>query len=341
MPIRPTLVDVARRAGVSKATAHRALVYGRRVSEETRRRVEAAAAEVGYRPDPALSMLARQRWQITGPAKSLTLAIVHNHPPDLPNIPESLFRQIEFAARAEGFDIEVYNRHHFPNGLALTKHLVNSRVSGVLLPGIKYDQPPLDLNWDEFCAVNVTTGIFSPSVPTVRNDYFATTLAVLEKIWARGYRRIGALFHREDQPAPDDERRYAALHYFQLKHAHEAEALPPCDCPFEDAASSVAWFRKHQPDAVFGFSAADYYALAEAGIDMESVGFAGLIIQPHTPHLAGLRNCFPEICLAAIRKLDAMLRFNDRGLRERPEQVVLEAAWQEGSSLPDKNHLRR
>jgi LacI family transcriptional regulator len=59
--IRSTLQDVAREAGVSLATADRA-VHGRTgVSERTSVRVNAAVAKLGYRPDPAAARLARNR----------------------------------------------------------------------------------------------------------------------------------------------------------------------------------------------------------------------------------------------------------------------------------------
>ena len=62
------LADVARLAGVSAATASRALA-GRRthpVAETTRRRVELAAAELGYRPNPLARGLRARRTSMIG-----------------------------------------------------------------------------------------------------------------------------------------------------------------------------------------------------------------------------------------------------------------------------------
>lgn len=47
----PTIVDVAARAGVSRATASRALSNYGRINAETKAAVQAAAAELGYRPN--------------------------------------------------------------------------------------------------------------------------------------------------------------------------------------------------------------------------------------------------------------------------------------------------
>ncbi|MDN5852264.1 MAG: LacI family transcriptional regulator, partial [Actinomycetia bacterium] len=56
-----TLSDVSRRAGVSPATASRVLNGERYVSSASRMRVEAAARELGYVPNPAARDLSRAR----------------------------------------------------------------------------------------------------------------------------------------------------------------------------------------------------------------------------------------------------------------------------------------
>jgi DNA-binding LacI/PurR family transcriptional regulator len=61
-PERPTLAAVARRAGVSASTASIAFSGAGPVSDETRRRVRAAALELGYAgPDPRAQSLRRGR----------------------------------------------------------------------------------------------------------------------------------------------------------------------------------------------------------------------------------------------------------------------------------------
>ncbi len=59
---RPTLLDVARAAGVSRSTVSYAYNQPDRLSDETRARVLAAAREVGYAgPDPMAASLRRGR----------------------------------------------------------------------------------------------------------------------------------------------------------------------------------------------------------------------------------------------------------------------------------------
>jgi LacI family transcriptional regulator len=61
MPLRASLIDVAREAGVSPATVDRVLHGRAGVRAPTAERVSQAAHRLGYRPDPAAARLARAR----------------------------------------------------------------------------------------------------------------------------------------------------------------------------------------------------------------------------------------------------------------------------------------
>jgi DNA-binding LacI/PurR family transcriptional regulator len=63
---RPTLQDVAARAGVSRALVSIVVRNAPGASEATRARVLAVAAELGYRPDVNARLLARQRSRLLG-----------------------------------------------------------------------------------------------------------------------------------------------------------------------------------------------------------------------------------------------------------------------------------
>ena len=68
-PSSPTSLDVARRAGVSRSIVSGVLngsLSTMRVSAETRERIIAAAAELGYTPNPVARALRRQRSNVLG-----------------------------------------------------------------------------------------------------------------------------------------------------------------------------------------------------------------------------------------------------------------------------------
>lgn len=61
MPGRVTIKDLARAAGVSTTTVSLALRDDARISQATRARVQAVAAQLGYSRDPALAALVALR----------------------------------------------------------------------------------------------------------------------------------------------------------------------------------------------------------------------------------------------------------------------------------------
>ena len=63
---RPTLADVAQRAGVSRALVSIVMRDVPGASAATRLRVRQAAEEIGYRPDPRARMLRSQRANLLG-----------------------------------------------------------------------------------------------------------------------------------------------------------------------------------------------------------------------------------------------------------------------------------
>ena len=63
---RPTIKDVAKRAGVSKTTVSHVINNTRFVEEETRQRVLQAIAELGYRPSSAARSLTTNRTETIG-----------------------------------------------------------------------------------------------------------------------------------------------------------------------------------------------------------------------------------------------------------------------------------
>ncbi len=94
---RPTINDVARLAQVSKKTVSRVINQSLSVSVETRERVEAVIAELGYSPDPQAQGLAFRR--------SFVIGFIYNNPN--PQYIVNAQQGILDAARQRGFELMV------------------------------------------------------------------------------------------------------------------------------------------------------------------------------------------------------------------------------------------
>ena len=121
---RPTIVDVARRSGVSKSTVSNVIRDAANVSDETRRRVLEAVDELGYRPNALARQLVQQR--------TSTIGVVVG---DLTNpIYSELVKLLERHALARGYTTMVSNTDGHPEReAARIEALLERRVAGIAM----------------------------------------------------------------------------------------------------------------------------------------------------------------------------------------------------------------
>jgi LacI family transcriptional regulator len=132
---RLRLVDVAERAGVSLATASRALAGRDGVSEEVASRVRQVSRELGYVANPYARTLA-------GGASSTVGLVVHQI--DDPYFSEIAGGVIEVAGE-EGLFVQICHSGRDPEQeLRQLRHLVAQRVGIILIAGSGYNDPGVE-----------------------------------------------------------------------------------------------------------------------------------------------------------------------------------------------------
>lgn len=121
----PAMTDVARLAGVSHQTVSRVLNDHPNVKEQTRLRVRAAIAELGYRPNRAARALVTGRSQLIGVvARNSTLFG-----------PATMLSEFEQAAAEAGFAVSVGSVHELDRSsisAVVDRHL-DQRVAGLVV----------------------------------------------------------------------------------------------------------------------------------------------------------------------------------------------------------------
>jgi LacI family transcriptional regulator len=189
---RPTQVDVARLAGVSRATVSYVLnraTNGRvPISDETRQRVLEAMAELGYEPD------ARAQALRSGNTNTIALII-----PDLRNPHFCEYATgIEEAARASGYHlllssttmndeyaVEIFkdlSRRRFDGLIIASSFILESREAQATLEQVRKRGLPI-VEMDE-----------NYGVDSVSADYHEATKEVMSYLLSLGHRRIGLIY---------------------------------------------------------------------------------------------------------------------------------------------------
>lgn len=119
-----TIVDLAKKLGLSKSTVSRAFRDNVDINPTTKARILAMAEEIGFSPNVYASSLKAN--------KSLTIAII------IPEFGNKFFSQaikgIEAVARSKGYHTLIYvTDHQVQNEASIVRSLANGRVDGVII----------------------------------------------------------------------------------------------------------------------------------------------------------------------------------------------------------------
>lgn len=180
-----SIIDVARRAGVSKSTVSRVLTQDPRVRPATRARIEESIRELGYQPNGLARSLVRGR------TRTLGLVVF-----DLSNpFFGLLVRGVEEAARARDYNVLIGDSAgSVAQQQDCLSMLTERRVDGVLIAPIHAKEDELAIIRGaglKAVLVNSTAGddtVSSVGTDNVRGGYLAT-----QHLLSLGHRRIGFL----------------------------------------------------------------------------------------------------------------------------------------------------
>jgi len=195
--MRPTLSDVAKLAGVSVATASRALSNPDLVADGTRRAVRDAASSCGYK----INLVARSlRIQRTDTLLVLAPCIDDSFYP-------AVVRSIEETAQAMGYAIIVgFTMKPEKHREAYGELLSAGRVDGMLVmdggSGVeRFTGPQPDLP-----VVQVFDRIYDVPVPVVRVDEQQVAELAVHQLASMGHRRIAHISGSPDHPSARQRR---------------------------------------------------------------------------------------------------------------------------------------
>ena len=185
---RPKSEDVAARAGVSRTTVSFVLNDrpGASISQATRERVLAAAAELGYQPHAAARGLAAGRSHTIG----LVMRQSAEQVAEDALLAETL-RGISTAARAEGFRVlvEPFGANDGDYGdLLRTRH-----ADGLIVSGPRVDDAELQRLVASGAPVVLQGSLAGLDVSSVDVDNVAAAKSAVRHLLALGHRRIGCV----------------------------------------------------------------------------------------------------------------------------------------------------
>jgi len=189
----PTMLDVAKLAGVSQTTVSFVINGYSEIPNETKDRVMAAIAELGYRPNTVAQSLRTQRSGIIGFVTD-EIAITP--------FAGKIFEGAQDVAWEQGKILLLVNTKRDPLlQITAINMLMDRRVEGIIFATMYHRaiDPPKELY--EVPSVLLDCYVEDESLPSVIPDEFGGAFTATSTLLEKGHRRVGFVQNVDDIPA--------------------------------------------------------------------------------------------------------------------------------------------
>ncbi len=339
-PRPPTLQDIANAAGVGKTTVSLALRNDPRLRLETRERIQAVAAEMGYRANATVAALMAQLRASRTSTYQATLGLINASSERDWLKAYSTFRAWVTGALRRATQLG-YGLDDFwlcEPGISpsrLGSILASRNIRGLVITGV-VNHRSLPVGLDELCTrlPSVVVGLRTtrPQLHCATNDQFATALDAMEEVLKLGYRRPGLVI--EAQVDANVDYRFSAGFGVGQNKLPRAQRLPLCDFDRSNPAAFEGWFTKHRPDVIVGLHEEVMAWLA--GMKIRVPRDVGLVHLDRTADMegwAGMDQGNDQVGVAAIDIIVGQIHRNESGIPASARSLMVESTWVAGGTV--------
>ncbi|WP_221033191.1 LacI family DNA-binding transcriptional regulator [Actomonas aquatica] len=336
----PSMETIAAAAGVATSTVSRALKGDARISPQTSRRIREITERLGYRPNPLVSALMTQLRYGHPPVARCNLAWLDFFPGpedwrDDP-VQVAFWQGAQRQAQRLGYAINrIRTQDKSPKRLAGQLH--SRGIQGVLVP--PFDESDglattIPLPLDSLTIVGVGTRFEKPALHYSSDDQFEYGRMAVQKLWERGYRRIG--YVGEPRVEKFVNGRFFAGYYSTLCSELGGTPLPPLVSARDDDA--IEWLRQAKPDVIVTANRRLLSVLRKAGLRVpDDVALAHLNIEDvegaSAAEVAGIRQDNVGVGANAVELLVSLLYQNESGIPVHPRGIQVHGVWVDGPTV--------
>ncbi|MCC5846502.1 MAG: LacI family DNA-binding transcriptional regulator [Verrucomicrobia bacterium] len=325
----PSLREIAERSGVHQSTVSRVLKNDPRISPETVKKVNKAAKDLGYVPDPHLGKLMSHMRGMREKRFETVVGFLLPVEPYPDAFSKDLLRGATGRAQDLGYVVNRFPVEMTPESLRTLNRVLKARnIEGLLLlPRVKNSPPPA-LEMDQITVVSVTSFTEPFPVHEVLPDHAHNMELIRQHLEMRGAQKPGLISW------PDlDRRQHHAGPRMLYQYCLETLNRKPCpvmvwqgnDAEIEKRFTS--WIAKQKPDALIIPNPTIEKAVRKL---MREMGEA----QPPRYASACCAEGFPgidqqpgEIGRAAIDMLTAHMQRNEKGWPKVTKHMMIPGRW--------------
>ncbi len=340
----PTLQDIADKTGYGLSTVSLAMRHSASLRQATRERIQKAAEELGYKPNPLISALMSQvRDKRRRRQEQIALISRFKNPITHAKTRASFYLLI-YQSLLEHAAAKNYSLDEFPIG---NGELSASRLSDILkargitgvvfFPGSSPNTPTAagfdypELEWENFATVVIGFSTKLQGLQQVVSDYSYDLDCALERTRAAGLQRVGLAVEKMVDLGTNHSWSARFLYYQHGLSARRRVPLLLSEAPDQ----VMAWFTKHRPEVILIAGDRVQKILLENNVRIpEDVRLINLL-QRGEPGLAGIDPHTSELGHAAVEALSALLQSNRLGLLDYPSTIAIKGRWVAGKSFPE------
>jgi LacI family transcriptional regulator len=340
------MAEIAQYVGVASSTVSRALRNDPRISPNVRRRIQSAAEELGYRPNPLVSaLMANRRRRGSGGAVDV-IALVTNYGGKsdwrTKEVCRWEYNGIQRRAQELGFRIEVFALADYGWDTSKLQATLRARaIRGVLLGFSREEKPNTTFDCSDF-SVAALSGYF-PGVVADRANFhgFFNVQLALDQIYQHGYRRPTLITPALNNRIANNLWSGAFLDW--ERRLPRKDRLEPF-IPRENASAAEFkdWLYRNDPDSLLVYKFPARKLLETWGVRVpEDIGLAYLYrTSDEMGSAAGIDGNLDVVGSAAFDLVIERLHANAIGTSKHPKEVLITGTWHEGPTLPTKGKAR-
>jgi DNA-binding LacI/PurR family transcriptional regulator len=335
-----TIREIATRAGFSKSTVSLALREHPHIPVATRRRVQAVARALGYRPNAAFRRLMTEVRAAKPVSCRATLGILHGfaEPQPARSIPYHAEWVAGARERAEAVGYTVDELWMKEPGMTARRlsEIVRARGIDALLIAPLPERRGLQLDWADFTAVTAGFSLIEPRLSRVVPNHQQAMLVCLQQLAQRGYRRIGLAMDGGLDPLARFNLQAPFLWFqAQLTRRPRTGVERVFDVSSDGQAGALRrWLRQRRLDALIATNRRHVDWVLEGRIAVpESLGVVCTSSTVAPPGFCCVDQQPRKLGAAAVDLAIAQLNRGERGVPPNPKTVFTDVTWSDGGSL--------
>jgi LacI family transcriptional regulator/LacI family fructose operon transcriptional repressor len=336
------MAEIAQHLRIAPSTVSRALRDDPRIGQGTRARIRAAAADLGYRPNPLVSALMASRRRRGGAGEIDVIALVTSYGGRedwrSKQVCRWEFEGIQARAAALGFRIEVFSMHDYQDDAARLESTLRARgIRGVLLGFSRGNNEPVPFSSEGFAIAGLSAYFKAAQVDRANFHGFYNVRIALDHIWRLGYRRP-ALVVPELNNSISNNSWSAAFLDWQRRIPARNRCLPFIPAGNPDLDEFSTWLCANEPDSILFYKVPVRSFLSRAGRRVpEEIGVACLYrTADEMRAMGGIDGNLSAVGAAALDLVVERLNANNFGPTEHPKEVLIKGTWYEGATLPPR-----